>query len=646
MGQWLVDQLNSPRMYDSNMSDNLPNVLEQLHTAAPQSTTSGIADRTQELIDEVNRLLESSSAAAPKPSPAIERPSPVEPVKAVVNVNEPAQASPAASANPDITSFLNGLLSNAPQPTETNVAAAPAEATVAVPQTPVSTPEPETAAPAAINVPASEVSAPIAKAPPQVEAPPQAEAAPQAETEADSFAATDLAALFGFSSDNTEAQQSHQDSTSVAEPPAEIPASETPVLATNELESPTEVAAYDVLDSLRPASNEEVTVAAQATAEDLLTVHVETQSSISDESQLSESLNTDFGASVDSADRDGMAFEESSSAVDELREFVEGDGAIEDLDAFTSTEVEEEVATAESVTSVDDDNEAQANSDANESQSFTEKYLAQFGGSLEEENPSSSGPQSDYSATATAAAESTESPQATVESQPEPESAEMSVESWMASRFGKPEEEENEDEDESAASSESTSQSESKPAEEPSVPDAIATEGTPPFAAAEVEANAAVADAIFENQPQLEALVGRRLQELEIRIGQMFQSLSTQIESYSGVAAQPVALPAVQQPVEAVVVVDGENGEATVEQVPLTAEELSLQERLRKTEIELSISRAKVSQERNRLEQLQADLERREAAIEARLQGGAPGADASPDDKKSGLMDRWKRHLG
>ncbi|QEG21160.1 prolipoprotein diacylglyceryl transferase [Mariniblastus fucicola] len=154
----------------------------------------------------------------------------------------------------------------------------------------------------------------------------------------------------------------------------------------------------------------------------------------------------------------------------------------------------------------------------------------------------------------------------------------------------------------------------------------------------------------------LEASFAKRLRNLENRLGGMFSSLSNQIEqlAHGGAAVSPQAGAAVanvnpaahqdqvsdpgkleQGPVEQAAPAGGEKIEVLKEQ---------LTSKLREAEIELSINRAKLSQQRASIEQMQADLERREAALAAKLEQSKKSITAA--EKKTGLMDRWKRHLG
>ena len=112
----------------------------------------------------------------------------------------------------------------------------------------------------------------------------------------------------------------------------------------------------------------------------------------------------------------------------------------------------------------------------------------------------------------------------------------------------------------------------------------------------------------------------------------MFESLAAMIEN--GVGAKPKDL--------AEVPVDSLSAQEVEE---LKAE---LEEKLRKAEVELSINRAKISQQTNKMEQLQADLERREATLQDTLerQKSSRNEGDKKGEKGSSLMDRWKRHMG
>jgi chromosome segregation ATPase len=127
----------------------------------------------------------------------------------------------------------------------------------------------------------------------------------------------------------------------------------------------------------------------------------------------------------------------------------------------------------------------------------------------------------------------------------------------------------------------------------------------------------------------------------------MLESISAQID---GLANGNYAAPDLEA---SATQVESENEETSSETAapaePTTVDGLKeqLTAKLREAEIELSINRAKLSQQRASIEQMQADLERREAGLEAKLaQVKKTKTSPSNADKKRGMMDRWKRHLG
>ena len=137
---------------------------------------------------------------------------------------------------------------------------------------------------------------------------------------------------------------------------------------------------------------------------------------------------------------------------------------------------------------------------------------------------------------------------------------------------------------------------------------------------------------------RFQASVESRFDGLESRIGEMFALLKGQI------AQSGIALPQVDSVVaDELESNDGESdsptSETNGEDDTVDSLKEQLKAKLREAEMELSINRAKVSQEKAAIERMQADLESREATVEAKLQQIKSG------DKK-GLMDRWKRHMG
>ena len=98
-----------------------------------------------------------------------------------------------------------------------------------------------------------------------------------------------------------------------------------------------------------------------------------------------------------------------------------------------------------------------------------------------------------------------------------------------------------------------------------------------------------------------------------------------------------------------------EDSPITTEEASVTTEEASVDElkrqlnsRIREAEVEMSINRARLMQERVEFERAQADLERRAAKLEAKLAAstGNDNDNENTTDENSSIMGRFKRHLG
>ena len=87
--------------------------------------------------------------------------------------------------------------------------------------------------------------------------------------------------------------------------------------------------------------------------------------------------------------------------------------------------------------------------------------------------------------------------------------------------------------------------------------------------------------------------------------------------------------------------------EAPVATKEATVEELKrqLNSKIREAEVEMSIKRARLMQERVEYERAQAELERRTAKLEAKLAASA-GDDNENTTDENNIMGRFKRHLG
>ena len=142
----------------------------------------------------------------------------------------------------------------------------------------------------------------------------------------------------------------------------------------------------------------------------------------------------------------------------------------------------------------------------------------------------------------------------------------------------------------------------------------------------------------------LETLVANKLQAVEKRVSGMLEVISAQIDSFANGNYVAPVFETLDDQVE-----EEAPKEAAPVAEPTTVDGLKeqLTAKLREAEIEMSINRAKLSQQRASLEQMQADLERREADLEAKLaQAKTSKPVPAHNEKKRGMMDRWKRHLG
>ena len=88
------------------------------------------------------------------------------------------------------------------------------------------------------------------------------------------------------------------------------------------------------------------------------------------------------------------------------------------------------------------------------------------------------------------------------------------------------------------------------------------------------------------------------------------------------------------------------------ETTPAVTEEANIEElkrqlksKIREAEVEMSINRARLMQERVEHERVQADLERRAATLEAKL-AASTGDDNENSTEENNIMGRFKRHLG
>ena len=98
---------------------------------------------------------------------------------------------------------------------------------------------------------------------------------------------------------------------------------------------------------------------------------------------------------------------------------------------------------------------------------------------------------------------------------------------------------------------------------------------------------------------------------------------------------------------------DSSDSGTAVNEAPGSTEETSVDElkaelnsKIREAEVEMSINRARLMQERVEFERAQAELERRAAKLEAKLAANSGDDDASADESDEGIMGRFKRHLG
>lgn len=94
-----------------------------------------------------------------------------------------------------------------------------------------------------------------------------------------------------------------------------------------------------------------------------------------------------------------------------------------------------------------------------------------------------------------------------------------------------------------------------------------------------------------------------------------------------------------------------DNPPASTEEATVDELKRQLNSKIREAEVEMSINRARLMQERVEFERAQAELERRAATLEAKLaasKGNQEGGDNSSaaEGTNNGLMGRFKRHLG
>lgn len=537
-----------------------------------QDSSENIVDRTQQLIDEVNKLLESSPAPAPAPPVSNDSPVAVEPVAA----------------------------------------------------------EPETAEPEAV-----ELSTPVVD---ETEAVATAEPMKTVdETIANNSAAANN--MRSFLDGLMGSEGSSEDSAVDAETSAVDAAVDT-------------VEAVDAVEEDTTSESADAGASAEYNADDLSQLFATSVASTDEADSVTEpEATSDVETSSDeepsdeepSEEVDAEAMQYAAESIEEVSVEAEADVEVASVEDETAAEADVEEVNAEEEVSVEaeisvedsaEESEEQTSESNFEPQSFTEKYLAGLQDSGDEDL--------EPEVTAEVKEEVAEvQPWEDPFSEEDDEPAELSVESWMAKNIGTSSDSESEEAEaeevvaeETSSEEESLDDTENEPVAESSQEDSTEVDAE---IEAEVEAEVAAETSVYhtpteglsEESALLEAAFGKKLQQLETTIGNMFASLSSQIETFSGVAGEPVEISA---PAPAVVANSADQADSSS-----CGSETELQEKLRKAEIELSISRAKVSQERAQLEQLQADLERREAAL---------GSKKAGSKKSGGLMDRWKKHMG
>lgn len=572
-------------------------------TAVGNASTAGnessIIDRTQQLIDEVNQLLGAGTGIG---TPAATPPAPVA-TSSTQPVVETAQAEPViAPSEPVVPQVANVETPPVEVPAAQAPAAQAASATAASPTTATSTAGSETAdlssflnelmgenplesASQVANVEQGATPVSMDSGDPTVTPTPVSEATVEpAATPADGFDIDALNSVFGSSESTTESI-----------PTESVAVSETPF----------ENLTPDTTNPEIPAS-----VAAEAPVE-LPPISTETSDLLK---ELNILVDTPAAETAEPVATEPVAVPVTTEAVEDAIPMT-----VED------TEVQAEVPVVESSV-----NDAAEETEEEDSRSFTEKYLEQFRSSLEEDvSPEEIASASSFTHEPVAATPSPAEPEA--EEPKEPDSAELSVENWLAKNIGSSAD--GEDEDEAAESTSDDTPVVSETTDAPETVESMATVNETPEEEPEEPTEPA------HDFASLEASYTRQIRSLEKRIRGMFASLSSQL---NGGVAMETAVDA-----EAMNPDDVSMDQFTSPDVD--GLKAKLEEKLRKAEVELSINRAKISQQTVQLEQMQADLERREAALEQKLQRQKTTSSESNESsqaKGSGLMDRWKRHLG
>ena len=622
----------------------------QIDSVQAKSNDSALVDRTQQLIDEVNKLMGAgSSSTASKTVDATK--TPVSPTATTPQPTAEINNLDSDNSTSTLQSFISDL--------STGEAAPDTVAEVETAEVEVEHQQPaENAAAQAVQVEAaltSEAPAPVENTvePPVVD---EEVAPPAVDTEAPGSESStfDIAALRSLFDDEPAAEEVAVD---------ETPMPEAEATSTMEATSQVDTAEPSELPTSVSVLENDIAETVDSEALTLPEVFATTEATGMSESAPSAPV-------AESAPASELASASESVSVSEPETEVQPE----------ATSAEPEVAADENAAPLD----------------MTQKYLDELRSAFDDESSEETKEEPLQSIESTSVVEAAESqpvvaeePTPTVEepeavepevfAEPEtaaePESstddsAAASVESWLASRFGKTEESEDQEEDSegqesgSAIVSESTEleSTESETASEVVTDEKTAGNPTSAESSQSEEAKAnerAAFESLSDDQAVgLEAAINRKLNRLEKRIGGMFASLSDQLNQIAhGVGVEGIRIAEVtavfdeedaqDSAVEPGVVSDSDDGGGS-ENIAALKKELT--SKLREAEMELSINRAKLSQQRASIEQMQADLERREAALEAKLEhakkNGGGAAVESSGEKKRGLMDRWKRHLG
>lgn len=175
-------------------------------------------------------------------------------------------------------------------------------------------------------------------------------------------------------------------------------------------------------------------------------------------------------------------------------------------------------------------------------------------------------------------------------------------------------------------------------------PDAVALAST-------IETRFESLESIFKAQCEMvngffaNATTGTDDAKVKINTAPVVEAEST-LESTTAPAteAEPAATEEAPAATEEAPVVS-ETAPAVTEEANIEELKRQLKSKIREAEVEMSINRARLMQERVEHERVQADLERRAATLEAKL-AASTGDDNENSTEENNIMGRFKRHLG